>query len=94
MCQFYRFVACLPSKERYELTTLEPIVKQSNSLCTLLKDNVTEENAQESNEGQTCQAFEKWVIGLPINSEIVYKLQMISNKETLEAIMNPVIPGN
>ena len=49
---------------------------------------------QESNEGQTCQAFEKWVIGLPINSEIVYKLQMISNKETLEAIMNPVIPGN
>ena len=49
---------------------------------------------QDSNEGQTCQAFEKWVVGLPINSEIVYKLQMISNKETLEAIMNPVIPGN
>ena len=46
-CQFYRFVACLPSKERYELTTLEPIVKQSNSLCTLLKDSVTEENARQ-----------------------------------------------
>ena len=49
---------------------------------------------QDANEGQTCQAFEKWVIGLPINLEIVYKLQMVSNKETLETIMAPVIPGN
>ena len=48
MCQFYRLVMCLPSKERYELTTLEPIVKQSNALCFLLKDNVTEELAQQS----------------------------------------------
>ena len=43
---------------------------------------------------QTCDAFEDWVLVLPINSEIVFKLQMISNKETLETIMNPVIPGN
>ena len=49
---------------------------------------------QDSNEGQTCQAFTKWEIGLPINSETVYKLQQISDKETLETMMNPVIPGN
>ena len=47
MCQFYRLVMYLPSKERYELATLEPIVKQSNVLCVLLKDNATEEHARQ-----------------------------------------------
>ena len=43
---------------------------------------------QDANEVQTCDAFEDWVIGLPINSEIVFKLHFISDKETLETMMN------
>ena len=47
---------------------------------------------QDANEVQSSRAFEKWVIGLPFNSETVCKLQMISNKKTLETTMNGNYP--
>ena len=65
------------------------IQEQQRQECWRLKKML-----QDANEIQLCKAFDKWVIGLPINSEMVFKLQFISDKETLETTMNPVIPGN
>ena len=76
-------------KEEQDRVRQEHIQEQHRQECSRIKKML-----QDANEGQTYDAFEKWVIGLPINSEIVYKLQMISNKDTLETIMNAVIPGN
>ena len=76
-------------KEEQDRVRQEHIQEQHRQECSRIKKML-----QDANEGQTYAAFEKWVIGLPINSEIVYKLQMISNKDTLETIMNAVIPGN
>ena len=65
------------------------IQEQQRQECLRIKKML-----QDTNEVQTCDAFEDWVLGLPINSEIVFRLQMISNKKKLEQLMNAVIPGN
>ena len=75
-------------KEEQDRVRQEHIQEQQLQECWRLKKML-----QGSNESQLCKAFYKWVIGLPINSEMVYKLQFISDKETLETMMNPVIPG-
>ena len=76
-------------KEEQDRVRQEHIQEQHRQECLRIKKML-----QDANEVQTCDAFEDWVIGLPINSEMVFKLQLISNKDTLETIMNAVIPGN
>ena len=76
-------------KEKEDRVRQEHIQEQQRQECWRIKKML-----QDTNEVQLCKAFDKWVIGLPINSEMVFKLQFISDKETLETMMNPVIPGN